>query len=101
MNTRHGTEKFKNSQVLLYSGFSSTIVMGRIIEKLHSEKYAVMQWLTRAGNITTNNKVKVYFTLPVISATHIVTWKCHVDDSAQGSYYTILGKYLLTELVLN
>ena len=60
-----------------------------------------MQWQTQAGNITTNFKFRVDFTLPALSATNVVTWKCHVDDSTKVSYDTILGIYLLTELVLN
>ena len=53
-----------------------------------------MHWHTQAGNITTNLKVGVYFTLPTISATNVLTWKCHVDDSAKGGYDMILGIYL-------
>ena len=60
-----------------------------------------MQWHTHAGNITTNLNIKVYFTLPTLSATNFVTWKCHVDDSAKGRHDMILGRDLLTELVLN
>ena len=45
-----------------------------------------MQWNTQAGNITTNLKVKVDFTLPALSATNVVTWNCHVGDSAKGRY---------------
>ena len=60
-----------------------------------------MQWQTQAGNITTNFKVKVDFTLPTLSATNFVTWKCHVDEYAKGIYDMILVRYLLTELGLN
>ena len=60
-----------------------------------------MQWPTQAGIITTNLKVKIDFTLPGISATKIVTWYFHVDDSAKCRYYMILGRYLLIDLVLN
>ena len=52
-----------------------------------------MQWHTQAGNITTNIKVKVDFTLPVLRAKNVVMWKWHVDDSAMGRYYMILGQY--------
>ena len=38
--------------------------MERIVEKLHPEIDAVMQWHTQAGNITTNHKVKLDFTYP-------------------------------------
>ena len=43
-----------------------------------------MQWHTQAGNITTNIKVKVDFTLPALRATNVVTWRCHIDDSVKG-----------------
>ena len=60
-------------QILLDSGYSSIIVMGRLVENLKIEKYAVMQWHTQAGNITTNHKVKVYFTLPTLIAKNVMT----------------------------
>ena len=60
-----------------------------------------MQCHTQAGSITTNIKVKIEFTLPEISATEIVTWNCHVDESAKGGYDMILGRYLLRVLGLN
>ena len=44
-----------------------------IVEKLCPEKDSAMQWQTQAGNITTNNKVKIDFTLPALSATDVVT----------------------------
>ena len=47
--------------------------MGRLVRKLHPEKDAVMQWHTQAGNITTNLKVKVDFTLPALITTNAVT----------------------------
>ena len=53
-----------------------------------------MQWNTQAGNITTNLKVKVYFTLTALSVTIVMTWDCHVDESAKGRYGMILGRYL-------
>ena len=46
-------------------------------------------------------KVKVDFTLPVLSATNVVTWNCHVDDSAKGRYDIIFGRVLLIYLGLN
>ena len=85
-------------RILLESGCSYVIVMGGVIEKLCPEKDYPMQWNTQAGNITTNLKVKIYFTLPVLSAKNVVTWNCHVDDYSTGGYDTILGRYLLTEL---
>ena len=53
------------------------------------------------SNLTTSIKVKTDFTLHEFSATNIVTWECHVDDSNIGRYNMILGRYILTALVLN
>ena len=60
-----------------------------------------MQWNTQAGNITTNLNFNIDFTLLALSTTNVVTWDFHVNDSAKGRYDIILGRYLLTELVLN
>ena len=72
INNRKGRVKFKKLRIILYSGCSSMIIMGRPVEKLHPEKDDVVQWHTQAGNITTNIKVKVYFTLPELSTTNVV-----------------------------
>ena len=73
MNTRNGKVKFKNFLILLDIGCSSTVVMLRLVKKLSPQKYYVIQWHTQAGNITTNLKVEVYFTLPSLSATDFKT----------------------------
>ena len=70
--------------------------MGRLSEKLSTEKYALMQWQTESGNITTNIKVKVYLTLTALRSNNSVTWKCHVYDPAKGRYDMILGQDILT-----
>ena len=49
VNTRKGRAKFKNFQIILDSGCSSTILMRRLVEKLCPEKDAVMQWQRQAG----------------------------------------------------
>ena len=55
-----------------------------------------MQCNTQAVNITTNLKVRIYFNLPELSTTKIVTCNCHVDDSAKGRYAIILCRDILT-----
>ena len=42
-----------------------------------------MQWHTQTGNITTNLKVKIDFTLPEFSATKLLTCNFHVDETAK------------------
>ena len=60
-----------------------------------------MQWYTQAGSISTNLKVKIDFTLPELSATKIVTCNFHLGERAEGRYDMILGRYVLTALVIN
>ena len=96
MYTRKGRAKLKNFSILLDSGCSSTVVMGRLVNKLGLKEDTPMQWNTQAGNITTNPKVKVDFTIPALSATNVVTWRFHVDESTKSRYDMILGHYILT-----
>ena len=96
MNTRKVRAKFKNFQILSDSGFSSNIVMKRLVEKIYPEKYAVIQWQTQAINITTNFEVKVDFTLPTLITMNVVTWKFHVYESARGRYDILLGRDIFT-----
>ena len=49
-----------------------------------------MKWHTQAGNITTNLKVKIDLTLPEFSATEMMKWNYHVDESAKDRYDIIL-----------
>ena len=46
-------------------------------------------------------KVKIYFTLPEFSATKRLAWECHVYDFAKGIHDMILGRDILTALVIN
>ena len=49
-------------------------------------------WEIHAGNFMTLKKVNVHFLPPKFSATKIVMWKCHVDESTNGRYDMILDK---------
>ena len=66
--------RFKKFRIILGIGCISTIVMVRLVEKLHPEKYAVMKWHTQAGNITTNLNNEVDFNLHILSMMNVVTW---------------------------
>ena len=101
MNTLKGGAKFKKFRILLDSGCSSTILMGRLIEKLTPKEDAVIQWHNQAGSITTNLKVNMDFTLPGHSATKTVIWNFHVDNLDKGRYDIILGRDILIYLGLN
>ena len=56
---------------------------------------------TQSRKFATSNKLSVYFCLPEFIATNITSWRCQVDNSTTGRYGTILGRYLLTVLVLD
>ena len=58
------------------------------------------QWKIQVGNIATNKKVKVYFTLPEFTMKKIMTSNFHVDDSVKIRFNMILYIYLLSELGL-
>ena len=72
--------------------------MGRLTQKDNPKEDAVMQWHTQVGITTANIKVKIDFTLPELSATQIMMWNCHVDDSANDRYDMILDIDILTSL---
>ena len=75
--------------------------MVSLIKQITNQEDDVMQWNMQEGSITTNLKVKIYFTLPEISAKTIVTWNWHVDDSTKVRYDMILGRDILTDFWLN
>ena len=60
-----------------------------------------MQWHTQAGIITTNLKVEIKFTSHELSVNTIMTWNCHVNDSAKGRCTMILARGILTVLGIN
>ena len=74
---------------------------GEANKKCTPKKDAVMQWHTQWVKITNSIRVKIDFTLPELTATKIMTWNFHVDESANIRYDMILGRYLLTALGLN
>ena len=59
-------------EILNLIGCSSKIVTIRLTKKNNRKEEAVMKWHTQAGNIATNIKVKIDFTLPELSAEKIV-----------------------------
>ena len=61
-------------------------------------KDAITIWKTQAINITTDIKGKIYLFLTESSATQIITWECHMDDSAESRYDLIIDRYLLSVL---
>ena len=61
----------------------------------------MIQWKTQLGNLIDNHKVNTNFYLPELSKTNILTWDCHVDDSAEIRCDVIMGIDLLTAIELH
>ena len=101
MNTRKGKAKFKNFCILLDNECSSMIIMGRLVGNIHQYKCATMQWHLQARNITIDIRVRINLNTPALIVTSVVTWNCHLDESAKGRHDMILGRDILTELGLN
>ena len=101
MNNRKDRAKFKNFRILLDTGCSYRILMGRLVQRLGPKKYDVMQWHTQAGKITTNIKTEVNVTLPKLIKTNAMTWKCYINDSAKARCEIIIVRCIWTELGVN
>ena len=101
MNTHSGREKFRNFQIILNIGRSSTILMDNLTSKLKQKETTMNRWETQSRKFTTSTKANIYFCLPSLNATKIVTWKYHVDDPTKVRYDMILGRDLLTALGLD
>ena len=59
-----------------------------------------MQWQMQVGNLTTDLKYKIDFSLSAFSATKLLLRERRLDYSTEGRYDMILGTDLLTELWL-
>ena len=60
-----------------------------------------MQWYTQAGNLTTNMKYIINFTLSEFNAIKSMKWGFRMDDSAIDTYNMVLCGDLLTALGTN
>ena len=58
-------------------------------------------WETQSRKFTTSKKGNVYFSLLDFSETNIVACKCPVEKSKNGRYDMILGRDLITALLLD
>ena len=72
--------------------------MGDTTSKLKQKEEAKNTWKTQVEEFTTSKKANVDLCLPEFSATEIVTWKCHVDESTNCIYGMIPGRDLITTL---
>ena len=101
MNTCSCRARFWNFCIILDSGSNSTVVMDKLRSKIKTKEEDRTTWKIQAEMFTISKKADVDFFLLGFSATKILTWKCHIDDSTNSRYDTILGRHLITLLVLD
>ena len=68
-------------------------MMRSLIKNLNPKEDAMMHWHTQVVDIITNIEVEVYFPLPELGVTKIVTCNFHGDEFDWGIYDMILGRY--------
>ena len=66
-----------------------------MIKSLKYKPEAPMKWITQVENFTIRATFIVYFSLPQLSPTRSVMWKCHMSDSTEGQYDIIIGINIL------
>jgi hypothetical protein len=75
----------------------------KLVNKLKKTKAPPTNWTTKAGNLKTDQKVKVKFMLPAFHENRDIEWTCYVDESDDNlsRYDMIIGRDLIRELKMN
>ena len=82
------------------SGASASIIKYKNVEKLRlKQQQNPLKWKTAAGELSTNYKVAIEFSLPELHESRMVQWTVHVAKTC-GNYDLILGRDLMQELGL-
>ena len=80
-NIRLGKAKYRTLRILLDSGASSSIVLGKKTQKLRHKNTLPVKWRTQFGDFLTIYKPNVELVLSELGTTKNVMWSFHVDDS--------------------
>ena len=90
----------KTIKILLDSGASASIIKYNNVEKLRlKQQQNPLKWKTAAGELSTNYKVAIEFSLPELHESRMVQWTVHVAKTC-GNYDLILGRDIMRELGL-
>ena len=102
MNIRLCKAKYLTLMILLDSGVSSSIVLGKHTHKLFHKKTQTFKWSTQGGDFLTTYTKNVELVIPELDATKSMTWTFHVYYLQKNPRYDmIIGKDLLLELKLD
>jgi len=94
LNTSLGKPEPVWIKALLDSGASSSVVDKKFTKKLRVKKGEAVQWNTPGGVMTTNQRVKVQFTIPELQDDKLIEWNVHVKEDL-NSFDMILGRDIL------
>ena len=89
-NGRLGKAKFCTLRILLDSGASFSIVIGKHTHKLRHKNTQPVKWSTKGSDVLTTCKTNAELVQPELDATKSVTWSFHVDDSQKHSRYDMI-----------
>ena len=101
IQTKLGTPKSKGIRILFDSGSSQTHVKRSFVKKLQLRNESVATWTMAAGQIKTNERCVVHFSLPEFSPTRTITWDMHVGTLDNVLYDMIIGNDLLERLKID
>ena len=92
MSVHLGKPLLKPLRLLVDTGTTKTIILGRFTKKLRTKRTAATVWRTKAGTFTTTEKCKIKFRLPELHRERIIEYSVNVDKSeeAPSSYYDLL-----------
>ena len=101
MNGRLGKAEYHTIRILLESGASSSIVLGKHTQKLRHKKTQPVKWSTQGGEFLTAHKTNVELVSPELDAKKSMECIFLMDSSQNSSRYDmIIGRDLLLELKL-
>jgi hypothetical protein len=99
VNSSLGKEKLAPLRILLDSGATSSIILGKWTKKLRNKPAKTTSWNTKGGTFKTNLKCKIQFSLPEFNEHKVIEHTVHVDTNTKNSRYDmIVGSDLLSEL---
>ena len=90
MNGRLGKAKFHSIIIIMGSGGSSHILIGKHTNKLCNKHTQPVTWSTQGGEFKTKYTTILEFIHPELDAMKIVTWNFHVGESQENARYYMI-----------
>jgi len=101
LQTTLGKSNTTGIKILFDSGSTASHVKRDKIKKLRVKKEKPQNWNTAAGQVSTNERCRVLFSLPELNDTRTIDWTMHVGTLENIQYDMIIGSDLMSELGIN